>query len=105
MLCQTEGCNEEALYGVQVMSNRGYRVAMCHECAMGELIEVGVTCSLDMIDSTYSFPVMNAHWWKPHFHYDNIGREEFDRLQREKLVMLSKHFGVEKAKELLKIKD
>jgi hypothetical protein len=85
MQCQREGCDSEALYGVQIMSARGYRVGLCRDCAVEELLSIGVTDSLDLLDSVYSNQINHCDWWRFHFYYDDIDALTFDRLQKEKL--------------------
>ena len=72
MQCQTEGCNGEALYAVQVMSAKGYRVGVCRECAIRELKAIGqFKNTLDLLNNTpYCFIITNADWWREPFYED-----------------------------------
>jgi len=102
MECQREGCGDEALYAVQLMSARGYRVGLCRACAVDELAEIGIESSLDLLGSTYSHIIIDADWWKPHFHYDRIDADVLDMLQREEVAKLVPLVGEEKAMKILK---
>jgi hypothetical protein len=70
MKCQTEGCDKDADFAVQVMSTKGYRVGMCKDCAIHELTSLGVTDPSYLIDSVYSHIITEASWWREHFFYD-----------------------------------
>ena len=72
MQCQTEGCYENAKYGVQLMNARGYRVGMCEECSRGELAEIGedfdqLKKEIDAGNVTSCSPIKLAEWWSPVF--------------------------------------
>ena len=102
MRCQREGCGDDALYAVQLMSTRGYRVGLCRACAVDELAGIGIESSLDLLGSEYSYIITDADWWKPHFHYNRIDADTLDRLQREAVAKLVPLIGLVKANKILK---
>lgn len=59
MKCQTENCEEKAIWGVQVLSQYGYRVAMCEDHAQSEMNLVQLP-----MDDPYVIPLRKCHWYR-----------------------------------------
>jgi hypothetical protein len=85
MQCQREGCDNDADYAVQIMSQRGYRVGLCRDCAIEELKGIGaVDNHLNLLDAVECHLIIEADWWRDHFFYDNIINYPF--IDKEKYI-------------------
>lgn len=75
MQCQREGCDETAIYGVQVLNARGYRIGLCKECTKDELEEIGINFrenfkAISEGKLTECCIILVADWWRGWYTYN-----------------------------------